>query len=139
MSLGSSEDEDSYKGLVTFSNMEPTNAEEASAEAVHKAKNAAQAIELARQAQQAELVEQTAQKTKEALMEGLKEVFKDESGEDSNVIVRWKRIPFLCKSVEEMHQSLEKQAINTTWLIRGMLGLYALVGGAIIAVLTSFH
>lgn len=62
--------------------METITSEEASADAVHKAKSAAQAVEMAREAQLSELVEQTAQKTKQALLEGLKEVFGD--GDEKN-------------------------------------------------------
>jgi hypothetical protein len=57
-------------------------ADDATAEAVHKAKNAQAAIELARQAQLASAVEAAAQKTKDALLEGLKEVFGDSDSED---------------------------------------------------------
>lgn len=93
--------------------MEPITAHEASVEAIHKAKNAAQAIETAREAQQHEL----AQKTKEALLEGLREVFgKGDGGQADSMIVRWQRIPFLCTSVEEMHVAINDIKADLRWV-----------------------
>lgn len=82
--------------------------EEASREAVHKAKSAQQAIEFAREAQMAQMVTETAQKTKDALLEGLKQVFGDTSDSDSpnqmKILVR--RIPILCTHFEKVQQDI---------------------------------
>lgn len=78
-------------------------AEDASQEAVHTAKNAAQALETARQVQLAEAVQQT----KDALLAGLKEVFGDSDSTDPQqmkVLVR--RVPLLCQSVEQTHKDI---------------------------------
>lgn len=87
--------------------METITSEEASADAVHKAKSAAQAVEMAREAQLSELVEQTAQKTKQALLEGLKEVFGD--GDEKNpaqmkILIR--RIPIICTQIDKIHTDI---------------------------------
>lgn len=109
--------------------MEPT-AREASDQAVHKAKSAAAAVELAREAQQAELVEKTAQKTKEALLEGLKEVFGDgDYPESSQMKILVARVPILCTSIEAMHKSIESIESNQAWVVK------IIVGAVVLAVL----
>lgn len=95
--------------------MPDLTATEASDVAIHKAKSAQAAVEIARELQQEELVEKTAQKTKAALLEGLREVF-DGGDESDNMIVRWKRIPFLCTSVEEMHRSIDDIKSDLRWM-----------------------
>lgn len=106
------------------------DSQEASAEAAHKAKNAQAAVETAREIQNEELVQKTAQKTKEALLEGLKEVFGGgEDHETGEMRVLVKRIPILCTNIENMHEQLGemKDAIKETndnikWGIRVVLG-----------------
>ena len=93
--------------------------EEASAEAVHKTKNAQAAIELARELQINEAVERTAKSTKDALLAGLKEVF-GESDDPKEMRVLVRRIPILCTSIEAMHKSIEKIEKNLSravWII----------------------
>lgn len=102
--------------------MEKTAAE-ASAEAIHKTKGAQQAIELAREAQLAKAVEETAQRTKETLLEALKEVFGDSDTKDPEqmkVLVR--RIPILCTNVEQMHTDIASIKDNITWGVRIVIG-----------------
>ncbi len=92
--------------------MEPT-AHEASADAIHKAKSAQQAVEAAREAQQAELVEKTALKTKEALLEGLREVFTNDSDKtprEMSVLIQ--RVPIICTSITQMHEALARTDAN---------------------------
>lgn len=99
--------------------------QEASAEAVHKAKGAAQAVETAREMQLAELAEKTAQATKKSLIEGLKEVFGDSDTQDPQqmkVLVR--RIPILCVSVMQMHEDIKAMKDNQTWAVRIIIGLF---------------
>lgn len=100
-----------------------TDAQEASAEAVHKQKNAAQAIESAREAQLADAVEKTAVATKNALLEGLKEVFGASDNQDPNqmrILVR--RIPILCTNIETMHADIASIKSNITWAVRAVVG-----------------
>ncbi len=97
-----------------------------SAEAVHKAKNAAQAVEMAREAQARE----QADMNKQALLSALREVFGDGDGardpREMRVLVQ--RIPILCTSILAMHASIEKMENNQTWVTR------AIIGGVIAAV-----
>lgn len=98
-------------------------AQEASAEAIHKTKNAAQAIETARELQLARAVEETAQKTKASLLEGLKEVFGESDSKDPDqmrILVR--RIPILCTNIEQMHQDISSIQSNITWALRLIIG-----------------
>ena len=78
-----------------------------SAEAIHKAKNAQQAIELAREEQIARTVAETAARTKDALLEGLREVFGDsdsKSPEEMKVLVH--RIPILCTNFAQVQKDI---------------------------------
>lgn len=106
--------------------MEPEiTALEASAEAVHKTKNAAQAIEIAREAQLAKAVEDTAQRTKEALLEGLKEVFgggDSKNPQEMKVLVQ--RIPVLCTQIMQIHDDLSDMKDNQKWAVRIIVGLF---------------
>lgn len=99
-----------------------TESENASAEAIHKAKNAQAAIEVAREAQMLEMVEKTAQRTKESLLEGLKEVFADDNKDPEQMKVLVQRIPILCTSVLQMHADIAKINENLTWGVRIVLG-----------------
>lgn len=80
--------------------------------AVHKAKNAAQALEIAREVQLAEVVEKTALRTKESLLEGLREVFGDgdaaKDPKELRVLVH--RIPIICEDVKEMKRDISDTA-----------------------------
>lgn len=109
-------------------NMEETmNSADASAEAVHKARNAQQAIELAREAQIHEAIAKTAENTKAALLEGLKEVFGDGDDKDPNqmrILVR--RIPILCTNIETMHQDIAEIKDGNKWLVRIVVGAVVL-------------
>lgn len=103
------------------------NSQEASAEAIHKTKNAQAAVELARQVQLEEAITKTALQTKAALLEGLKEVFGDGDEKDPDqmrILVR--RIPILCTTVETMHLNLEKIQSNMTWIVRLIIGAVVL-------------
>lgn len=99
-----------------------TTSKEASAEAVHTAKNAAEAIELAREAQLQEAIKKTASETKAALLEGLKEVF-DFNDENDNgemkILVR--RIPLICQDVKQIHTDIASINDNLKWGVRIVL------------------
>jgi HPt (histidine-containing phosphotransfer) domain-containing protein len=100
-----------------------TPSEHASAEAVHAVKNAAQAVEITRQAQLAEVVEQTAQRTKESLLEGLKEVFgNSDSDNPQQMTILVRRIPILCTNIEAMHQDISDIKGNIKWAVRLVIG-----------------
>jgi len=106
---------------------EHTNAQDASKEAVHKARNAAQAIEMAREAQLAEAIEKTAHSTKAAVLESLKEVFGDGDEKDPNqmrILVR--RIPILCTNIQAMHEDIAEIKDGNKWLVRIVVGAVVL-------------
>lgn len=109
------------------SNMPNDHLSPEAAEAVHKAKNAAQAIEMAREAQAREQAEQN----KQALVEALRVVFGDGDGardpKEMRVLVQ--RIPILCTTILAMHDSIEKMESNQTWVVR------LIIGGVIAAVM----
>lgn len=85
----------------------PDELSQESKEAVHKAKNAAQAIESAREVQAAKNVEETVQRTKQALLEGLKEVFELGNPKESEQMrVLWSRVPILCTHFEQVQQDI---------------------------------
>ncbi len=99
-----------------------TDAQVASAEAVHKAKNAAQAVEVARQEQLAEMVEKTAQRTKEQLLEGLREVFtNDVTKSPAEMQIMIQRVPILCTTVLQMHEDIADLKDNLKWGVRVIL------------------
>lgn len=98
---------------------------EASAEAVHKAKSAQQAVEVARELQLAKAVEETAERTKKALLEGLKEVFGDsDSSNPEHMKILVRRIPILCTNVLQMHDDIKAMKDNQTWAVRIIIGLF---------------
>jgi len=82
-------------------------------EAVHKARNAAQALELSREAQLIEI--------KKGLFEGLRQVF-GEGDNPAQMTVLVRRIPILCTNIDAMHKSIEKIETNMTWGVRIVLG-----------------
>jgi len=115
-----------------------------SREAVHAAKNAAQAIEVSREVALQKVVEDTANRTRETVLSALKEVFGESDSENPQqmkVLVR--RIPILCTNVEKMHDDLtdlkniakvNKDNIadindNLRWVVRITLG--AMITGII--------
>lgn len=75
-------------------------------EAIHTAKNLQQATEIAREAQLAKAVEETAARTKDALIEGLREVFGDDSKDPAQMKVLVQRVPILCVNVEQTHKDI---------------------------------
>ena len=97
--------------------------EEASAEAIHKAKNAAQAVELARELQLQKTVEETAQRTKESVLEALKEVFGNKDSEDPEQMkVLVHRIPILCIRIDTMDKNIEDMRGDIRWAVRLVVG-----------------
>ena len=118
-------------GRSLTSNMdEHSQAKSASEEAIHKAKNAQQAVEAAREAQNLELVEEAARRTKEALLEGLKEVFSNDNDTwPGKMTVILQRVPILCSTVLVMHEQIENmdkklEATNENikWAVRIIIG-----------------
>lgn len=106
---------------------EHKTSEQASAEAVHKVKNAAQAVEMARQAQQEEVIKRTAQETKQALLEGLKEVFEndtDKSPKQMSVLIQ--RVPIICTSIMQMHDDIKSLKDTQMWVARLVIGAVVL-------------
>lgn len=105
---------------------------EAAHEAVHAARDHAQAVEVARDAQMAQFSLDNARQTKESLLEALQEVFGDGDSKDPGKMkVLVQRVPFLCKSVDEMHYTLselfkkvESLQDNQRWATRIIVGLF---------------
>lgn len=102
------------------------NAEEASALAVHKAKSAQQAVEFAREMQLREIAAETVKQTKDALLEGLKEVFGDygDTKDPQQMKVLVQRIPILCTTIIQMHQDIADMKDNQKWAVRIVVGLF---------------
>lgn len=94
---------------------------DAAHEAVHAARDAAQAIEMARQNQ----IEEAVTRTKDALLQGLKEVFGDSDSKDPQAMkVLVRRIPILCTSIEQMHQDISDLKDTQKWATRIVVGLF---------------
>lgn len=87
-----------------------TPGEQASEVAIHKAKNAQAAVELARELQLEEAIEKTAARTKEALIEGLTEVFGegDQRKDPAKMQILIRRIPLICKDVRQIHVDMKE-------------------------------
>lgn len=123
------------------------DAEAASAEAVHKARGAAQALEVARQAQLYDAVERTAVRTKESLLEALKEVFGDDEAKDpAQMKVLVQRVPLLCKNVEQTHEDISeikeslkelKDLVDRKYVTIEMFSPVKLISYGTVAFLTS--
>ncbi len=86
-------------------------ADDASAEAVHKAKQAQQAVEIAREAQMAS-----------AIANAVKEVFSldDENGRKRFVDIS--RVPLICQAILGIDQRLKTMEGNLTWGVRLVVG-----------------
>ena len=122
--------------------MNETPAEHASAEAVHKARNAAAAIEIARETQMSEAIEKSALRTKASLLEALREVFGDDNAKTPQEIkVLVQRIPILCTSIIAIETHLEQNSKeiagisdNIKWGVRVVMGavMLALLGMVLI-------
>lgn len=107
-----------------------------SRDAVHAARDAAQALETAREVQLAETVEKTAQRTKDALLEGLREVFGggDAASGDMKVLVH--RIPILCTRIDAMDKNIEDMRDNIKWGVRVAIGAFITLGiGGIVSLI----
>lgn len=102
---------------------------EASHQAVQKARDAAQALEIARETQihkAAELAaEKASRRTTDDLIFSLKEVFGDSDSSSSGemkILVR--RIPILCVNIEQMHNDIRALKDSQTWAVRIVVGLF---------------
>lgn len=99
-------------------------------EAVHKTKNAQQAVEVAREAQLKEFTVETARQTKEALFEGLREVFKGtDHGDAEKMTVIHEKLPILCTRVNKIDSNIENMQVILAelkdaqkWATRLLLG-----------------
>ncbi len=114
--------------LILDFDMEPrlpdeTDAEYASRQAIHKAKNAQQAVETAREIQLREAVAQTAVETKKAVLEGLQQIFQgpDEDNPEHMRII-YQKIPVLCIRVDAIDKNIENINDNIKWIVRIVLG-----------------
>jgi len=106
---------------------EHTQAVEASADAIHKAKNAAAAVETAREAQLAEAIMKSTEQTEAAVIRALSKVFREGDEEDPTqmkVLVR--RIPILCTNIQAMHEDIAEIKDGNKWLVRIVVGAVVL-------------
>jgi len=125
-------------------NEEHLSSHEASAEAVHAAKNAAMAVELSREAQLAEAVMTAALQTEASVLKAIREVFGDGDEQNPNqmkILVR--RIPLICQDIKQIHTDMgdmraDVAKINDNiskgvWIILGavILGLMGMLFTAV--------
>ena len=99
------------------------DASQASAEAVHKAKNAQQAIETAREAHNAVLIEETAKRTEESVFKALETIFgmgSQKSPEEMRLILQ--RVPILCTTVLQIQLDIGDIKDNQKWATRAFIG-----------------
>lgn len=108
--------------------MEPETLSQEAQDAIHKQKNAAQAIESAREVQLAKAVEETALRTKEALLEGLKEVFGDSDALNGEMKILVRRIPLICQDVKQIHSDISDIRDNIKWGVRVAIGALISLG-----------
>lgn len=115
-------------------NMSDITPEEAAQNAVHAAKNAQQAVELARAAQTKQMTE--------SLTEALRDVFGE--GETSGRFVDITRIPLICKSILDMHANLTeiKEMLDQKFVSKERFApiekvVYGLVGLMLTAVVVA--
>ncbi|MES2006908.1 MAG: hypothetical protein V4436_02235 [Patescibacteria group bacterium] len=103
-------------------------------EAVHAARDAQQAIEVARQVQLSEAVAKTAQETRTAVIDGLKEIFgePDEANPEHMKII-YSKIPILCIRVDAIDKNIE--SINATISRLGWIVITAVILGILKLVL----
>jgi hypothetical protein len=91
-----------------------------SAEAVHKVKNAAQAVEMARDAQMHSAIEASAETTRAALADALRDVFGE--NQDAGRFIDVTRIPLICAAIVNMHGDIAAIKGNITWGVRIVIG-----------------
>lgn len=95
----------------------------AAKEAIHASKNAAQAVEMAREAQLATIVSQTAKETRAALLEGLQQIFGEGDEKDpEHMKIIYGKIPVLCIRVDAIDKNIAKINDNMTWIVRIVIG-----------------
>lgn len=96
---------------------------EESKEAIHAAKNAAQAVEIARQEQIEAAVRANDERMAGLFQSALREVFGPTTPHDTEQMhVLLPKIPLLCLTVENMKLTLEEIKSNQTWAVRLILG-----------------
>ena len=88
-------------------------ADEASAEAIHKAKNAQQAVEFAREAQLAS-----------AIAQAVKEIFSLDDGQGRKRFVDISRVPLICQAILGIDERLKTMEGNLTWGVRIVIGAF---------------
>ncbi len=118
-----------------------SEADNAASFAAHKAKSAALAVEMSREIHLEEAIQKTAAQTKQALLDGLKEVFgygdERQGSEQMSILVR--RIPLICQDVKQIHVDISDIKGNIKWGVRLVIG--SLVTALVAALITMirFH
>jgi hypothetical protein len=115
-----------------------TIAENASEEAVSAAANAAQTVETARQALAAEAAELAAERTRDVVFEGLRQIFGDGDSKDPQQMkVLVQRIPILCTNIETMHSDIADIKDSIRWGVRLIIGV--VITGVLGLLFTTAH
>jgi hypothetical protein len=83
-------------------------------------------VEIDHEAKFQKLIEETAQKTKESLLEGLKEVFGDGDSNSEQMRILVRRIPILCTDIRNMKSDIAGINSNMRWAVRVVLGAVVL-------------
>lgn len=109
--------------------------QEASQEAVKTATVHADAVETARQAQIDAAVSKTAQETKSAILESLKEIFTDADPENpEHMKIIYSKIPILCVRVDAIDRNIVTINENIKWAARAAIGAVITTGVGVIIV-----
>jgi hypothetical protein len=118
--------------------MDELTSEEASAIAVHKTRNAQQAIESAREIQILKAVEATSRRTKADVLEVFKEVFGESDTKDPEQMrIIMRRVPLLCLNVEMMHTDISEIKDNQKWATRAAVGALVTIFIGVVAALVA--
>lgn len=94
----------------------------ASREAIHAAKNAAQAVELAREEQLLSTMKLNDERTVSLFVDAIHQVFGPLEKDKDQMSILIPKIPLLCLTVENQGKSLEKIQDDIKWATRAILG-----------------
>lgn len=101
----------------------PDFLDEQSKEAIHAAKNAAQAVEIARKEQLESAIRYNDERTVKLFQEALREVFGPTSPHDTEEMhVLLPKIPLLCLTVEKQGDTMKEIKEDIKWATRIILG-----------------
>lgn len=125
---------------VVSDTLSPETAD-ATIEAIHAAKNAAQAVENARALQLQEAVEKTSARTKADVLDALKQIFQGPDEKDpEHMSIIYQKIPVLCVRVDAIDKNIEELKDSNKWAIRFILGgIGSILTAIIISILLRWY